>query len=119
MGAIIQKAKDNLITTLVTAATTIATIIGMFLAVDSRYAHSDEVKTLKVEQQQVIRQNRFDLMQSTNMMRKQSLDDKVFEIELIPPEKRSAYDAARLEKYKRDLNDIVQSLRQPAPSLQQ
>lgn len=115
MPPIVQKAKENPLAALITAATAIGTIIGMFLSVDSRYAHSDEIEKLKVEQQQVIRQNRFDLQQSANFIRKQQLDDKVFELELLPLEKRTIYDTARLNKYKSDLEDIKQSLRQASP----
>lgn len=104
--------KNKPIAFIVSIAAGIGAIISMFLTIDERYAHAADLSNLKVEQQQVIRQNRFDLQQSTNTLRKQSLEDKVFEIELTPVEKRSPYDNARLEKYKRDLADITQSLRQ-------
>lgn len=113
----VTKIKENGITYLVSAGTTIAAIIGMFLTIDSRYAHSDEISKLKIEQQQVILRNRYDLIQSTNTLRKQSLEDKIFDIELIPNDKRSQYDAARLEKYKTDLQEVNQVLRQPEPNL--
>ena len=110
--SMIQTLKDNPLTSFISVATTIATIIGAFLMVDGRYAHSDELSKLKEEQQQVIRQNRVDLQQSSLHIRKQLIEDKVFELELIPDTKRSQYDAARLSKYKRDLDDIDTSLRQ-------
>ncbi len=112
----LNKVKENW-SSLGVLLTAIGTIIGVFLTVDTRYAHSDEVTKLKKEQQQVIKQNRYDLSQSTNLLRKQSLEDKIFDIELIPNSTRSQYDKARLEKYKSDLNEVNQILRQPSPLL--
>lgn len=115
MPEFISKAKENAFNHFVSLIVSIGTVIGMFLTVDDRYAHSDEVDKLKVEQQQVIRQNRYDLQQSTGQLRKQQLQDKIFDIELMPASKQSPYDKARLEKYKSDLQDVNQILQQPAP----
>jgi hypothetical protein len=41
---------------------------------------------------------------SINNLRRQMLEDKIFEIQLIAPEKRSDADRARLDRYTRDLD---------------
>lgn len=109
--------KNTVLKYLIYLFTFTGTIIGSFLTVDSRYAHSDEVSKLKTEQQQVIIQNRYDLLQSSNLIRKQMLEDKIFDLQLIPEKDRTQYDKAKLNKYQSDIKDINDQLNQQPPNL--
>lgn len=90
--------------------TVLSMLIGGVLTIDNRYAHADDVNREQQTQRQAIentaKQNRIDFNYSIDQLRKQTLEDKVFEILLISEEKRTSVDKARLEKYLRDLQAI-------------
>ena len=95
----------------------IATLVGMAVAVittvftlDARYVHADELQQFKTEHAQAIQQVSRDSQLQVITLRKQMIEDKVFEITLIKPEKRTDIDRARLDKYQRDLDEIHRTL---------
>ena len=81
-------------------------IISTAFAIDSRYAKTQELTNFKQEQNQAIVQQGRANQGIVNNLRRQMLEDKIFEIELINPAKRTDYDRAKLEKYKRDLQEL-------------
>lgn len=106
----IRGASIPLMVSLLTGA---SIIIGAVVAVDSRYAHAGDFADLKSAQERSIQQNRNEVRYATDQLRKQMLEDKVFEIELVPVQKRSVVDNARLEKFKRDVTEINQKWVRP------
>lgn len=91
----IEKVKENPIKFTISVVTLITMLVGAVLSVDSRYAKASDF-----EKQQV------SIQYSIDQLRKQSIDDKIFELELIPEKDRTQSDKARLEKYKRESKSI-------------
>ncbi len=87
--------------------TTLGIIAGAVLSIDSRYVHADDLTQFKQEHARGIQQLGSDSQVQVNDLRRQMLEDKIFEIQLIPPNKRTDSDRARLDKYTRDINMIV------------
>lgn len=98
------KAKVGLVFSLFTGLTT---IVGAVFAVDSAFVRAADFVQFKTETARAIQQQGYDNQISVNILRKQQLEDKIFEIQLVLPEKRSQMDRARLEKYQRDLQEIT------------
>jgi hypothetical protein len=107
-----ERVKENPLTALSGTVGTLAVIVGAVLAVDARYVKAGEIQEFKVEHTRSISQLGIDTQTQINMLRKQQLEDKVFELQLIPPQRRSDVDRARLDKYQRDLEDITRQIRQ-------
>lgn len=104
--AIPKTVQEHPIKILASILTLVSMLVGGVLTIDSRYAKASDFE----EQQQIIhdsaKQNKIEFNYSIDQLRKQTLDDKIFEIELIPENKRTAVDKARLEKFKRDAQAI-------------
>lgn len=94
--------KENPIKSAISVFTLLSMLIGGVFTIDGRYAKADDLN----KQQQIIEKTANDTKYAIDNLRKQSIDDKIFEIELIPEDKRSQSDKARLEKYKRESQDI-------------
>lgn len=94
--------KENPIKSTISMLTLVSMLIGTAFTLDSRYAKAEDI----ANQKQYIEQNSKETKFAIDQLRKQSLEDKVFEIELIPENKRSQSEKARLEKYKRDMQNI-------------
>lgn len=96
--------KDISIATIASVVTSLATIVGAAFYVDSRYAHADDVSSIKRSQEQwaqqiIIQQNR-----SIDIIRKQSIEDKLFELE--SKTKPTTVDKALIQRYERELGVI-------------
>jgi hypothetical protein len=73
--------------------TSIAVIGGaVAFAADTRYAQKDDVKA--------------EMQNSVNQLRKQALEDKIFELNLTPAAKRSDAQRALLDRSVRQLDDL-------------
>lgn len=87
------------------AISLVTVVISTAFAVDGRYARVADLTEFKQEQNQaIIRQGEANKA-AVNNLRRQMIEDKIFEIELINPAKRTDYDRAKLDKYKRDLKE--------------
>lgn len=86
-------------------------ILGAIFALDARYVHAGDISEIKADQTRAIQQLTSDNQVQVNSLRKQMLEDKVFEITLIAPSKRTDADRARLDKYQRDLEEINTRIR--------
>lgn len=100
-------------------ATTISWIVGAVIsivstafAIDQRYAHAEDVEKFKTEQSQAIVVQGQLQTQALDMFRRQMLEDKIFELELIPQNKRTVVDNAKLERYKRQLGAPPENINQ-------
>lgn len=78
--------------------------IGGFLQFDSYYAHAADISGLKQAQEQAVVQQRIESRYAMDQIRKQYLQDKVFELNLI--EKPTPVQKAMKEKYQMDLEAI-------------
>lgn len=99
-----DKVKENPIKSAISVVTLVAGLFGGVLSIDSRYAKAADIE----QQQQSIKDNARETKFAIDQLRKQSIEDKIFEIELIPETSRVQIDRARLEKYKRDLRTLEQ-----------
>lgn len=99
---LVSAIRENPIKSSISILTLVSMLIGTVLTVDSRYAKAAD---LHVQQQSIEKGSR-ETKQAIDTLRKQTLEDKIFEIELIPDNKRSVSDIARLNKYKRDIQNI-------------
>jgi hypothetical protein len=96
--------KENPFAFLGTGVTIIALVTALF-TIDSRYAHSAEVAKDKQQTQQLI-------VETTKNLRKQSLEDKLFELDIKKEtavnQRLSPVDAALRERYDRQLKELNQ-----------
>lgn len=99
---IITKIKENL-ALIGWVGSALVTLASTAIAIDARYARAEEVQKFKAEQNQAIYQTGISQAISIDKLRKDSLEDKIFEIEAINPAKRTDIDRAKLERYKRQL----------------
>lgn len=80
---------------IVGAITALGTLGGGLLFVDGRYVHADsyseDQKGITEEIRQVVRTR---------------IEDEIFKLQLIPPEKRSTVDNAVLERYQNRLREL-------------
>lgn len=97
-----DKVKENPVKSAISIITLVAGLFGGVLAIDSRYAKAADISL----QQQALKENARETKFAIDQLRKQSIEDKIFEIELIPENRRTHIDKARLEKYKRDSQNI-------------
>ena len=93
----IDKSAITITTILSTIVTIISLSIGGIVWADSRYAKNEDVQKLMIEQ----RKQFVELKRST-------IDDRLFELQLIPVEQRTALDHAKIERYKRKLEEMNQ-----------
>src|SRR5258708_40177570 len=88
------------------AVAALSTIIGAAFFIDDRYGHAGDVKAMHAEQVQAIHENRIEVKRAADMLRKQTLDDKIFEINLIPTNQRTNMQRALLDRYSREVQEI-------------
>lgn len=105
MSTIFEKTKEHIgaITTLIS---TVGIIIGGFIFIDERYAHAGELK----EQLSQIQQIRKDNAVQYRRMKIDSIDDKIFFLEI--KRDMSPEEAALLGRYKRQREDEQRMLRE-------
>lgn len=102
-----QLIEDNLLKIITGSIGALSIILGAAFTIDSRYVHAGDLVQMKQAQDKQFRQQSLESQVTVNELRKQMLEDKVFEIQLIPPQKRTDVDRARLDKYMRDLDSIT------------
>lgn len=85
------------------SAGTIITIVGTLFTLDARYAHAADVEKEKVQTRQIIQE-------TSTTLRKQMLEDKLFELDVkqasAKGQKLAPAEAAMKERYERQLRDI-------------
>ena len=99
----LEKLKENLGTLSVIGTCVVALIAGV-ITVESRYAHAEEVKALKEVAGANLRQMRIEQSIGLDTLRKQSVEDKIFDLRL--KEKPTQVERAMLDRYKEQLEEV-------------
>jgi hypothetical protein len=101
----ISAAKENPAKTILGMSGSIIAVVVALFSLDARYAHAADVEKMKQETQEVIKQTAI-------VLRKQSIEDKLFEYDLKKEEaeakgkKLSPTEIAVQKRYKRQLEDL-------------
>ncbi len=95
--------KDHPFKILLGSAGSVIAVVAALFTIDARYAHAADVERDKKETQQIIQQ-------TTNTLRKQMLEDKLFELDVKREQaigqRLSPLDAALRERYKRQIKEL-------------
>jgi hypothetical protein len=95
--------KENPIKIIFGSAGGIIAIIGALFTIDGRYAHAEDFKQSKIETQQII-------IETTSTLRKQMLEDKLFELDVKKAQARNLQlaplDQALYIRYQRQLSEL-------------
>lgn len=106
--AVVQAIKDNPWKALLGSSGTIITLVGALFTLDARYAHAADVEKDKVQTQKIIQD-------TTTGLRKQMLEDKLFELDIKKSQTRDnklpSIDEALRNRYQQQLNEINRSQR--------
>jgi len=110
-----QVVKDNPIKSLTSMVGIVSLVLGAFMAIDTRYAHSADVKEL--QQQLIINDTKSDIRSLKS--RKLQLEDKVIESN-IKQQRTQLSDSEKIiaERYKLELNDVNEEIRRKSINLQ-
>ena len=101
----VEKTKNHPVLKIAGAVLTFVTIvITAFLAVDERYAHAGDINELKKSQQTQMMYLRDENERALLLMRKKSVEDKVFELNL--KERPSITDKALIKRYEAEAKTI-------------
>ena len=73
---------------------------------EGHYAKADTLNQYHTELVRAIAENRKETGRAADDLRKQLLEDKIFELNLIPDAKRTDVQRALLERYKAQVNEI-------------
>jgi len=99
----IETIKENPWKILFGSASSIIAIIGALFALDARYAHAADVEKAKIE-------TKFYIQETALTIRKQNLEDKLFELELkraqSKDQKLSPMEQALHDRYTRQSQEI-------------
>lgn len=83
----------------------ITAVVGATLAFESRYASAKEVEMMKKDNKIMYENLRQDNRVAVDSLRKQQLEDKVFELNLKPA--RSQTEEALLRRYNQQLKEVT------------
>lgn len=86
------------------AITFLVSVIGTAMVIDERYAHAGNVEQ-KLDQLQRSQNS------SMAVLRKQQIEDRVFELDM-KGSKQNDFDRALLQRYRQQLNEVNRSLEQ-------
>lgn len=92
--------------------TAIATILGAAFFVDSRYAHAQELVQFKSEVAQELHRGSIEMRLQTQELRRQTIEDKLFELDSKDADKLTSTEKAIRQRYRRQLTDINQTINQ-------
>jgi len=106
MMALPKTVTENPMKIIIGSAGSIIAIVTALFTLDGRYAHAAEVEKDKVQTQKIIKD-------TTTMLRRQMLEDKVFELDLKKSmnkdQKLAPIEQALRDRYQQQINDIVKS----------
>lgn len=98
--------KNNTVKVVIGSAGSIAAIVGGLFTIDARYAHAQDVVQYQRDTKQIIKE-------TTNTLRQQMLEDKLFELDIKKAQDKkqqlTPIDSAMYNRYKQQLNDIKRS----------
>jgi hypothetical protein len=103
MPNLTQTVKENPIKSFLGTAGLLIPLVGAVFFVDARYAHAADVEKSNNQLQQAIEQ-------SSQTLRRQMLEDKLFEIDMkkaqMPKQQLSPIDQAIRDRYNQQLKDL-------------
>jgi hypothetical protein len=94
---------------LMAAISTIAVIIGTAFSIDLRYAKATDIEPIRELSIQSINQIRIEQANTIDLLRKQQLEDRLFELRLR--ENPSRTDNALILRYENQLNEVDANIR--------
>lgn len=89
--------------------TALGTILGAAFTIDARYAHAGDVSA-------AIQAQRNATSYAVDQLRKQNLEDKIFELMLIPEQKRTDAQRAMLDRYRTQALEVDRRWTRPPPT---
>ena len=84
--------------------TSISILVGTVLTFDARYVHASALEEFKQEHVRTIQQVTKDNQSQITQLRRQTLEDKIFELDV--KRGRSPTERAILDRYKRELDKV-------------
>lgn len=99
----LEKLKEHIGTMSAIGAAVVA-LVGGVVAVEGRYAHADEVKALREVAGSNLRTMRIEQSIGLDTLRKQSVEDKLFDLRL--KEKPTQVERAMIDRYKEQLIEV-------------
>lgn len=106
--ALMDMIKNNPAKTILGSASSIVAVVTALFTIDARYAHAADVAKDKAKTEQIIRETTMDL-------RKQMLEDKLFELDIKKAQARdqrlTPVDEALRERYARQIKEIADKQR--------
>ena len=88
-------------------AACISTAIGAWVYMDDRYQHKAEALILVAAQDAKLDDLRVQIEWSADRNSKRYIEDQLFKLEQIPSNKVSDNERAQMQKYKRDLRELI------------
>ena len=82
----------------------VAVVAPAWLFLDDRFAHADDVKDVRQTQKQQYEDLTRQQKEGTRNLRRQMVEDKVFELDL--KDRQTTQDRALLDRYKRELETL-------------
>lgn len=104
----IEKLKTNL-SSVVGIITLVGAILGSFIAIDSRYASAKDFEEYQENTSRQLEKYQRESINNTLELRKQSLEDKIFELEIR--KNPSQVDRALLNRYKEQLKETLENMK--------
>jgi len=106
ISAMVQTVKENPAIVLLGSSGSIIALVAALFSLDARYAHAADVEKAQNQTQKQI-------VESSNTLRKQMLEDKIFELDLKKDQTKNQQltpvDQAMRNRYQQQLNEIVRS----------
>lgn len=94
----------------------VAIFAGAVLSFDQTYARAADVEQMRVEVTTNIQQARVEARYSVDQLRKMTLEDKVYELNLVPFAKRTDAQRALLDRYLRQMRELNERWVNPPPT---
>lgn len=83
-------------------------IVGATLAIDARYASAKELEQVKAENRVIMEKLKSETRYSVDSLRKQQLEDKIFELNVKPV--KTPTDDALIRRYNQQLKETTDRL---------
>jgi septal ring factor EnvC (AmiA/AmiB activator) len=113
LGGIKNIKTRSIVTTAVYAILFSVLCTGLFLTVDSKYAHASEITELRADMKQQQVDLRNTIKYTVDSQTKRALQDKALDIEDIPVKRRTQLEQSKLNRLNRQIDDLDKRWTQP------
>lgn len=111
MADISEYVKQSSVKTIATLIATFGLIVGSVLTVDTRYAKAEDSKIQEARLGEKITLQTIEIKQQTLDLRRQMLEDKIFELEVKKDSKKLSFvEEALISRYTRQLLETAKEL---------